>query len=56
SDDAEDAPASDVQNDVPEVIKKAESNTEVSSSEQTYAPKKRAIHQSSEESSYRTGY
>ncbi|MCI72641.1 hypothetical protein A2U01_0093904, partial [Trifolium medium] len=39
-DDADDAPASDVENDVPEVIKKAESNTEVSSSEQTYAPKK----------------
>ncbi|MCI57321.1 gag-pol polyprotein, partial [Trifolium medium] len=35
-DDADDAPAYDVQNEVPEVIKEAESNTEVSSSEQTY--------------------
>ncbi|MCI96238.1 hypothetical protein A2U01_0117538, partial [Trifolium medium] len=33
-DDADDAPASDVQNDVPVVIKEAEPNTEVSSSEQ----------------------
>ncbi|MCI43355.1 hypothetical protein A2U01_0064592, partial [Trifolium medium] len=36
----DDTPASDIQNDVPVVTKEVESDTEVSSSEQTNAPKK----------------
>jgi hypothetical protein len=39
-DDAEDAPASHIQNDAPEITKEAKSNTKTSSSEQTYAPDK----------------